>query len=170
MSPQALKRRFFITSILAIFFAAAAIAFWASLHASAGRGRIFRATLICYTNDVTGIATASYADTNVAHNGFAVFRIDNPTGRSFFCYIGPVFSGDQSLQFRNTWGDDFGLLAGQSAAFAVPVPEFKKWQCAVVLCPTDQGQSRFQAHIWNASNLIGLERKSWAAVSDEITK
>jgi hypothetical protein len=165
-----LNRTSFIAGILAIVLVVAAFAIWTLLRSSAGRGRILPAELICYTNDVTGIATASYADTNIAHNDFAVFRIDNPTGRSFFGYIGPVFSGEKSFQFRNASGGDFDLLAGRSTTFAVPVPEIKKWQCAVVLCRMDQGQSRLQALLWKVSNLIGLEHKSWVAVSEEITK
>ena len=162
------KQTSFIAVILAIFFAAA-IAIWVALRSSDDRARILPAALICYTNDVTGIATASYEGTNVAHNDFAVFRVDNPTGRSFFCCGGVVFSGDQRLQFGLNGGDS-GLLAGQSATFAVPVPELKKWQCVVVLCRTSQGQSRWQTLIWKVSDLTGLERKSWVAVSEEITK
>ncbi len=163
-----MNRTPFIAGILAIFFAVAAIATWTLLRSSGGR-RILPATLIYYTNAVTGVNTASYENTNIAHNGFAVFRVDNPTGRSFFCCGGVAFSGDKSLQFELNGGDS-GLLAGQSATFAVPVPGLKKWQCAVVLCRTSQAQSRWQALIWKVSDLLGLERKSWVAVSGEITK
>ena len=168
-----MKRTSVIACILATLFAVAATTIWATLRSNNVRTRL-PVTLIGYTNDVTGITTALYADTNVSHVDFAVFRIDNSTTRYFFCYIGPVFSKNWSVQCQpSNFSGDFNLAAGESVRFAVPVPDGReKWQCAVVLCHTDQGQSRARALVAKTSRLIGMERtpRSWVAVSEEIVK
>ena len=136
------------------------------------RGAEIPVTLVGYTNDVTGILTARYKDTNVAHSAFAVFRIKNPTRRDFFCYIGPVFWEGGQIDARPFQSGDFDLPPGVGATFAVPVPDISKaWRCGVVLCHR-RNYSRWKFELMKFVERCGLDmsERSWFAVSPEISR
>jgi hypothetical protein len=128
--------------------------------------------MLGYTNDVTRMLAASYATTNVAHTGFAVFSVHNPTRRDFFCYIGPVFFRDESIQLRHAQSGDFDLPPGATVTFAVPVPDTREpWRCGLVLCHKRQ-YSRLQFALVRFAERCGLHRseRSWFAASPEIVR
>lgn len=123
-----MKRRRFLFWCFAVAAIAGALVVWHS-----GRVEI-PITLVGYTNDVTGIPTTSYATSNLAHSGFAMFRVHNPTRDSFLCYIGPLTVGTTKIQPRETQVGDFELSPGAAVTFAVPAPETRDaWRCGVVL-------------------------------------
>jgi hypothetical protein len=166
-----MKRKTFIVGCLAFIILGTAV--WLFTSSSSSRpGLRIPLTLLYYTNDVTGIPTGSYATSNVAHSGFAVFRAHNPTRRDFFCYIGPVFFGDGQIDLRRSQSGDFDLPPGATVTFAVPAPDIPKaWRCGVVLCHK-RTYSRLQFAVVRLAERCGLDRSEnpWFAVSPEIVK
>src|SRR5262249_20056025 len=142
LSKRRVKRKVLIASTLLIF--GAGIWLLASLSWNRRPGANIPVTLVAFTNSVTDIPTASYSSTNVAYSSYAVFRIQNPTRRDFFCYIGPIFFRDGQIDLRSPPSGDFDLPPGATATFAVPAPDIPSaWQCGVVLCHKRQ-YSRLQ--------------------------
>ena len=167
---MAMKRRLLIVGCL-VPILGAAVWFLASSPAKR-RGAEIPVTLVGFTNDVTGILTARYKDTNVAHSRFAVFRIQNPTRRDFFCYIGPVFWDGGQIDARPSQSGDFDLPPGKGATFAVAVPDISKaWRCGVVLCHR-HNYSRWKFQVIKFLERCGLDmsERSWFAVSPEISR
>lgn len=129
-------------------------------------------TLLGYTNDVTGLVTTSYTTTNIASSGFAVFRIHNPTRRTFFGYIGPIFFQDGQIDLHRSPSGDFDLSPGTSVTFAVPAPDTgKAWQCGVILCHA-QNYPRWQYALVRFAERCGLDLsdKPWFTASSEIVR
>ncbi|MEY2407558.1 MAG: hypothetical protein QOF48_228 [Verrucomicrobiota bacterium] len=160
------KRKRLILVCLALLVAAAV---WLFISSSS---RQIPVTLLGYTNDVTGILAASYEATNIAHSGFAMFRVQNPTGRDFLCYIGPVIVGTRSNRMQHAQAGDFSLAAGASVIFAVPVPEVRgPWQCGLYLFP-ERHYSRLHYAVVRFRERCGLGgfEKPWFATSPEIVR
>ncbi len=129
-------------------------------------------TLLGYTNDVTGIPTARYTTANVAHSGFAVFRVHDPTRRDFFCHIGPVFLPDGQIDLRRSQSGDFDLPRGATVTFAVPVPDIPQaWRCGVVLCHR-RNYSRWKFQLVRLAQRCGLDRsdRPWFAASPDVVR
>ena len=166
-----MKRKAIIAGCLALLFFAGVIV-WLLVGSPARPGAEIPVTLLGYTNDSSGLLTARYADSNIAHRGYAIFQIDNPTRRDFFCYIGPVFFSDGQIDLRKSQSGDFGFPPGESVKFAVPVPDTKKpWRCGVVLCHVGH-PTRWRAALMRLVERCGLDRpeRSWFAVSTEISQ
>jgi len=166
-----MKRKAIIAGSLTLLLFAGAMV-WLLVGSPARPGAAIPVTLFGYTNDPSGLITARYADSNIAHRGYAIFQIDNPTTREFFCYIGPLFFSDGQIDLRKPQSGDFGFPPGGSVKFAVPVPErTKPWRCGVVLCHVGH-PSLWQAAITRLAERCGLDRaeRSWFAVSTEISQ
>lgn len=129
-------------------------------------------TLPGYTNDVTGLMTTSYTTTNIASSGFAVFRIHNPTRRTFFGYIGPIFFQDGQIDLDRLQSGPFNLSPRASVTFAVPAPDIQKaWQCGLIPCQT-QNYPRWQYALVRFAERCGfdLSDKPWFTASSEIVR
>lgn len=134
-------------------------------------------TLLGYTNDATGFAVPSLAATNASQDGFATFRVHNPTRQSFQCFIGPLLVNPtgakaHSIQLGLSGSPDFHLGAGDSAAFAVPVPDERGiWRCSLVLHPMSN-RARWQEDALSLLRRYGMDfaEKTWFVVSPEIPK
>jgi hypothetical protein len=156
-----------------VFAVLAAVAGWQLASApSKWRGAEIPVTLLGFTNQVTGILVASYATTNMAHRDFAVFSIHNPTRRDFFCYLGPIFFRDQSIQLCHAQSGAFDLPPGATVTFAVPAPDTREaWRCGVVLCHR-RTYSPWMFALVRFAQRCGFDRseKPWFAASSEIVR
>jgi hypothetical protein len=164
-----MKRRKLIAGFLAVV---TVVTVWLFVSRSSRRpGAEIPVTLIGFTNDTTGIPTARHKGTNAIPR-FAVFSIQNPTRRDFFCYIGPVFWEGGQVDAQPSQSGDFDLPPGAGATFAVPEPDVSQaWRCAVVLCHRDN-YPRWKFAVVRFAERCGLDMSehSWFAVSPEITR
>lgn len=167
----AMKRKTLIAGCLALAILTGTVV-WLLASPSKRRGAEIPITLLGYTNDVTGILAASYATTDIAHTGFAVFSVHNPTRRDFFCYIGPVFFQDHNIPLRHAQLGDFDLPPGATVTFAVPLPDTRDaWRCGLQLCHR-RNYPQWKYQLVRFAQRWGLDRpeRTWFAVSPEIAR